>query len=428
MVARIWTHNFTNCTFTGSTNQLITSAATRRGTFNFTDCVFAAPAAGCVNGLTALSAGSLASTVGYTISLTFTRPTLSQSRNGTSFGIQQDCSVAPNGTVNFVVDGATGTVETTATANAAAAVYLRCPGSVIKNSQNLIVKAPSNASAESFGLYIFPNAANLSAPQITENQVYFNAPAGHGISLGNSTTVATGTLTGGIVRGNVVRSNYYASATPHNITLGRATTGAATGNISKDSYIGILASRTTTADVRNNTIRDCYGAGLYAKGCTASTFTANNVYHSAKFVQRSLGCLSVDSQSGTNTVATTMSNNLVVVGVPLAGIPATFSSLVNITANQSCTYSGNTYIIPDDVPDSTVLFYVGGAEGGRSGATGYTITQWLSGTAGSIPTANGTGTISVSGETVIKLPISVINQLISGGAASSGLLNDKVCS
>jgi hypothetical protein len=92
-------------------------------------------------------------------------------------------------------------------------------------------------------------------------------------------------------------------------------------------------------------------------------------------------------------------------------------ALVNITRQNSGTFTSNIYIVPDSWDDTQDWFFVGGTAGGRAGAVGYTAAEWMTGTAGSVDPANTTsGTISVSGEQVIRMPIAQIRALIGGGS------------
>jgi hypothetical protein len=110
-----------------------------------------------------------------------------------------------------------------------------------------------------------------------------------------------------------------------------------------------------------------------------------------------------------------MSNNVVLVTIDdLAKI----NKLVNVSNNQTCTYSNNVYILPNTIPDSTPLFFLGTGEGGSddsaatatpNGTTIFSIDQWRAATS----IANGTGTVTVNNDRIIKLPLSEILSIVS---------------
>lgn len=387
----------------------------RRGNFTSTNDVFTG--GGVITGSALYAIGSANNDLGAVASATFTAsitgPNISFSAPIDSVvcsGITLSASASRLSAVNINIVGP-GSISVIAN-SASTARGIDVQGSDNANIEKISINLiSSNTGAESSGIYLSGRSFTATSNNNTVKncKVQFLAPAGHGIQLGGS--VGTNNMSGGEISGCNVSGKYYSSSSPHLITLGEGTTGIAIGNYASDGYIGILASKTITARVSSNIIDDAYGAAIYAKGTTAATIDGNTIRLTGKLTQRNLGALSVDVQSGVNTAAATLSNNTVFVGVD-CGVGKAISSLVNITVNQNCTYLGNTYIIPDTVSDSEVLFYVGGASGGRSGATGYNITQWLSGTAGSIAPSNGTGTISVSGEKVIKMPINEIIKLM----------------
>lgn len=412
MVANAWTVSWTDCSFINPTTRCLLLSALKIGTFTTTRCTFSgSPSSNGVEG----SAGTLAASGA--VSVTHNYPIFDLTRNGTVFGITQDASAAV-GTLTYAVNNPSGTVETTSAASAAAGVYLRCPGASVNgySTSPLTIISPAASSSECFGVYLYPNAVNMPDVSIKNTWGEFDCPAGHAASFGNSTTVAAGTQTGGEVSGNNWRGRYFASGTPHGITVGRATSIAThSGNTLREFYIGFLASRTTSGTGRGNVARDNYGADFYAKGCTAWTWEGNTAIQTGKYARRNLAPFSIDSQGGTTTTATTFNANTFICS------EADFTrvgALANITVNNSGTMTNNTYIVPDTWDtDTTDRFFVGGSEGGRAGATGYTIDEWITGTAGSVSATNGTGTISISGDKVIRMPIAQINALIAGGSA-----------
>jgi len=407
MTTKVWTVSWSDCTFSNGTAKLLDLLIVKGGNFATTDCVFAGSPTGAgfagITGGTALGASN-------NWSVTHTRPVFNLVGTQDTSGINQDCASAAN-TIAYTVDGASGEIGTTSTSTFAIGIQLRCPGARIVNTNGLRITAPDNNSSSLYGLKIYPNAVAISDFVMRGNRLSFIAPGGYGIAIGDSTTVGAAAITGGDLSGNYVTGKYYSLATPHGIAIGRSVSGVKyAGNTATDFYCNHLASRTTSGTASGNVSRDCYGVDYYAKGCTAFTFTGNTAIQTGKYARRNLAPFSIDSQGGTTTTATTMSyNTFICTETDFTRVGA----LANITTNNNGTFTGNTYIVPDTWDtDTTDRFFVGGAEGGRSGATGYTIDEWISGTAGSVSATNGTGTISVSGETVIRLPIAQIRQLL----------------
>jgi len=411
--ANTWALTQTSCTFKGGTVTNWYLPFPKGGTFSTVDCtVSGSPGFYGMSGDGAMAASSA-------LTITHTRPVFNLTSSAAISGIYQNCTATTNA-VSYTVNGATGTISTTGAATSVIGVKLQCPGATIKNTNALIISAPDINSSSAYGLVVFPNLVNISNPSITDNNLSFQAPGGYGIMLGDGSTTATGTLTGGTVTGNRVYGKYYTPAslkTPHGIAIGRATTVTTfAGNYVESEYVNYIASIVTSGTGRGNISRDAYGCDFYAKGCTAWTWTGNTAIQTGKYPRINLGPFSIDSQSGVNTTATTFSfNTFICAETDFTRV----GSLANISVNQNGTYTGNTYIVPDTWDtDTTPRFFVGGIEGGRSGATGYTIDQWVSGTAGSVNPTNGTGTIAISSEVVIRMPIAAIRNMVAnaGGA------------
>lgn len=418
MTTKIWTVSHTRCTFKNATVVCLDYFVAKGGIFTTVDCIFSARptnAGYCgIRGSTAMSASNA-------LSITHTRPVFDLIGTQDTTGIQQDCASVVNATT-YVVDGATGTVGTSGigVSHFARAVQLRCPGSTIKNSNGIIVSAPSNNASSSYGLQIFPNGVNIPDAVIQNNKIYFQAPAGYATTLGDSTVVTSATITGAKCDNNWAIGLYYPVATPHGICVGRSVAlTSMVGNLSTDFYIGFLFSEMTSGTASNNIARDCYGAEYYAKGNTAVIVTANDAFQTGKYARRNLGPFSVDSQGGVLNAAATFSRN------QFTSLETDFTrigSLANITINQFATYQNNIYRLPDTISLAQNMAYVGGTEGGRIGAAGYAAAQWMSGTAGSVPATNGTGTISISGEQIFSTPIAQLRAAVGSGKTSGSLI------
>lgn len=399
MTAKVWNVTYDSCSIYGGTSRGCLISPFSAGTFNFTGCTFSGNAA--TAGHIATS-GTLAANAAITLNVTDC--SFSGVSATTARGIYSITSALCANATTILVDNNTFDLSSTASNQIVQPISLTSPGVTVSNN-TITAAAPDNGSTTCYGIWVYSTAFTpVTDASITDNIVNFNCPAGYGIALGTTTTDATT----GVIEKNTITGKYYASASPHGIVLQYASTGTARYNKIINTYVCILASKTTTASITENVTVDGYGADLYAKGCTAASLDKNTCIITANApTRRNLGVLSVDSQSGVNTTATTMSNNVVILG------STSINKLVNISINQSCTFTNNIYIIPDTFADTSALFSVGSDEGGNGGTpTVYTINQWRTGTASLVTAANGTGTIAVSGEKIIKLPLAEILAMI----------------
>lgn len=290
-----------------------------------------------------------------------------------------------------------GNVTVNSASNSYAVGLWLLGGDAASVSGTTVTVVSANAAAESFGVRVYGRSATATSNNaaISNVKVRGSFPAGHGISLGDSTS-ATNNMTGGEIKGCQVSNIYYASNTPHNITLGQSTTGSAVGNITTDSYVGILASKTTTATVSGNIARDCYGPSFYAKGTTAATISGNTAIVRGKYTQRDVGILAATYQGSTNCTAVTFSNNTVICTdtTRIHSLSAITGLAADAGTAQPATFTNNTYYIPDSVNlSSALLFQYTGANGA---AANYTFAQWAA-----IATT----------DRVIQLPVNILKQL-----------------
>lgn len=235
---------------------------------------------------------------------------------------------------------------------------------------------------------------------ITNNIVNYFSPAGFALSYGQSTV--DGHITGGLVAGNSVTGKYYALDTPHNILMGQGTAGDCKGNFSRDGFVGILLSITDSCNCTGNTVLDCYGPSLYAKGTTAATVKDNICMVTGKYTQRNLGILSVAPQGATNTTAVTFQENLVIV----QDITKIHSLAYIEDASQACTFIRNTYILPDTVDiDTAALFSY---ESGLAGqAANNTLAEW-------------NAQSEVTDDVIITMPVAQIEAMIAANTPATG--------
>ncbi len=403
MTTNVWTVTYQNCTFKDAVTYGAKLTALKAGTFTFDGCTISGSLMS--DGIVG-SAGTLAASTNTTVNIK--NSAIDLSRAASVNGISQTVTGAITNAFTYNVLNNTINVAINATPGTAVGVNIQTPATTVSGNNITIASNDDNANSN-YGIWHRSTASKtITDSLLASNDITFLSGTGYAISLGHTDGV---TITGTIEK-NTITGKFYADKTPHGIAVQKAGVGTVRYNKVSDVYAGILASITASGTViSENVTVDCYGVDLYAKGCVAATFNKNTCVVTGKNTRRLLGVISVDSQGGVNTIATTMSNNVVLVGTDDI---SKIGALVNITVNQPCTYSNNIYFVPDSVPDSTDLFWVGGAEGGRSGATGYSIDEWRAATS----ITNGTGTVTVTNERVIKLPLSTIQQMI----ANLGLL------
>jgi hypothetical protein len=303
-------------------------------------------------------------------------------------------------TLDLLIKGVKGTLTATGTASAIG-MNIKSVNPKISNFDLKLVNTGSGTG--DFGLLIQGQVTAVATlPVVSNGKIDYACANGHAISIGQST--AAGNVTGGEVIGNEITGRYYATNTPHGITLGQATSATARGNTVRDIYAGYLASKTTSGTIEGNVAFDCYGVSFYAKGTTAHTIQDNIAIISGKFVPSStyrLGVLAVAPQTPTNTVAVTFTRNLVIV----SDITKINGLAYIEDVNQVCSFDNNTYIIPDTVDITSALLFT--YENGAGGAPNQTLAQW---------NANA----EVGTDKIIQLPAAEISKMINTYRIQSG--------
>ena len=421
-IANIYTVGMTDVLLKNFTNRGVNLFA-KSGTYTFTRCRFvsavlgAATSGGIINGN--LNAGVNAANFSMTVDSPYFELTASSSV--AIYGIYLARDTVPLGTVSASVIAPHGTINTH-TSNVCRGVYLIGINSatVTGDGGKTLTINSSYTSNESIGIHILGRSATATAndAQVVGNgqTINFFAPAGHGIQLGVSG--GSNYMTGGVVSGWRVYGKYYAASTPHGITLGEGTNVLSIGNEVHNAYAGLLMSRTASGTVRQNERAfNCYGSAFYTKGATAGKWLGCSAYFDGALTQRALATIHVDSQAGVNTTSVTYDGCLVVLGTDNAAL---YTKLLGVKSNCSATFTNCTFIIPDSIASNVALFEIGcTSEGALGGGTTYTATQWETGTAGSVTAANGTGTISVSNNKVLKMPLAICRQIINGAGSQN---------
>ena len=296
-------------------------------------------------------------------------------------------------------------------ANNASSIVFRVDANGTVNIANSNVTLNGDEATSVTGFFIQGKGANTASDNfettsanITNNKIKFNIPAGYGISFGQSG--ADSHITSGSVSGNTITGKYYASATPHNILMGRGTAGKCKGNLSQDGYVGILASICDTGtEIIGNTILDCYGPNIYCKGTVEVSVKDNVCIQTGKYTQRDRGILAVARQDLpgnviVNTAAATIQENLIIVK-DLSKI----HSLAYIEANQTASFVRNTYIVDESQYNETAKYFT--YKNGQGGAPNNTITEW-------------NAQSEVTNEVLLPLPASEIDSLIENLKTTTG--------
>lgn len=415
--ANIYTVGMTDSLLKDFTNRGVNLFA-KSGTYTFTRCRFvsavlgAATSGGIINGN--LNAGVDAANFSMTVDSPYFELTASSSV--AIYGVYIARATVPLGIVGASVIAPYGTINTHSN-NTGRGVYLLGVDSatVTGDGGKTLTINSSYTGNESMGICILGRSATATAndAQVVGNgqTINFFAPSGHGIQLGWSG--GPNYMTGGVVSGWRVYCKYYAASTPHGITLGAGTNVLSIGNEVHNAYAGLLMTRTASGTVRQNERAfNCYGSAFYTKGATAGKWLGCSAYFDGALTQRALATIHVDSQAGVNTTSVTYDGCLVVLGTDNAAL---YTKLLGVKSNCSATFTNCTFIIPDSIASNVALFEIGcTSEGALGGGTTYTATQWETGTAGSVTAANGTGTISVSNNKVLKMPLAVCRQIING--------------
>ena len=309
-------------------------------------------------------------------------------------------------TVTANIIGYNGTITNTNSSQAVdACQVIGIPNAIISNCDLTI---DNDSGASSTAIRVIGESASVDADNavVVNNRVQFDCQAGYAIEFGGSTTASN--MAGGTFSGNTVTGKYYASASPHGLSLGEDTSAEMFGNVVDTSFACYLISRVTSAEVYGNLCINPYGVAFYAKGVKGTTNIRNNVVtlrDSAK--QRTRGLIEATFQGvGINCNGANFTNNLIIVqSVDALGATGSLPEgrtdngrdtgylATKIDANQVCTFSGNTYVLPDTVDvDTAELFNYEGAD--------YTLSQW-------------NGESDVSDERIILLPQAQINGLIA---------------
>jgi hypothetical protein len=185
---------------------------------------------------------------------------------------------------------------------------------VIENN-TVTITTSGTQTFEVLGIAVSSTDATAVADNavIRNNTVTCISGATRCIVIGVDGTTANFAANVQIVGNTVFNTFYNATATPHGISAGRATSAYVAGNIVKGFAAGILASQGTTHVITGNLVVGAQYAPLFAKGNTSATFANNTVIMDDTLYGAVFGgfkaCMSVSVQGAVNNAATTFQNN-----------------------------------------------------------------------------------------------------------------------
>lgn len=190
-------------------------------------------------------------------------------------------------------------------------------------------------------------------PVMRRNTITFNCPAGRVFEIGSSTVANA--VDDALVYENVVTIPYFATATPHGLSIGHVSGGEAYLNTFLGGYTPILLSENEGAYIHDNDLRGCYGRCLYTKGSGASIrprIIRNTVVLTNEFGPARGGALAAASQNGTNNIDALFQENIVCAVSDLY-------RYVDVDVNQVGTFDTNTYVSYGPSGNTSPWFYQG---------------------------------------------------------------------
>lgn len=283
----------------------------------------------------------------------------------------------------------------------------------------------STGAAECVALRAAGRSASATANNVVlDGQgawIDFDVPAGFAIALGDSQTTGN-FMTNGLAKAWNIVGRYWTTATPHGIVVGEGTDNKAAGIVVYDLYAPLLMSKTIAGAVhQGNRAIDYYGSAQYTKGAAGGSWVGCSGEFWGKWTQRNLAAIHVDSQNGVDTTAILYDGSEILIGTTDR---AKWTKLIGVKVNNSATLTNCIFIVPDTVADNDVVVEIGCTQEGKlGGGTNYTLAQLAANT---IPTANGTGTVTITGAVIVKLPIAQIMQRFSGLQSADAIYHNGV--
>lgn len=188
-------------------------------------------------------------------------------------------------------------------------------------------------------------------PVVRNGYITFNCPAGRALELGSS--IVANNVDNPKAYGLTITTPYYASATPHGISIGQIVGGDVFQNVLNGGYTPILLSINNGAYVHDNYLTGCYGRCLYSKGSGGSNaprWERNFVQLTNDYGPMRGGALSIALQNGTNNTAAVYTGNTVCAVSDLY-------RYVDVDVNQIGTFSRNNYYSYGPIGNATPWVY-----------------------------------------------------------------------
>lgn len=306
--------------------------------------------------------------------------------------IQKDNNATFNSTLD--IDGITGSIVVNA---ASTSVVFHVRGMTTPQLSNFDITITGDGT-DIDGVKVASLSTAISTGILMDNiNIFYDCPAGFGLSFGDSTTNGGET---GVMENCTVTGQALPTATPHNIGFRQNSNGIGRNLKSIDGYVGILAGLVTDCLIENNETRDCNGPHIYIKGVDNATIQNNISYMAAGRIQRDNGILAVISQDATDTASADFISNEVYVS-DMSNI----ASLAQIAADQICTFQNNIYYIADTVDLNDKMFTYGIDNGNLPTDT---IVEW-------------NARSEVTNDTIVQLPQAELDAIIDGTTGSPAL-------
>jgi hypothetical protein len=275
---------------------------------------------------------------------------------------------------------------------------------------NCTLTADTSATAPAYGIHIKCDDATLSANNavVSNNVIYQNSSAGHGILIGLDGTSQgeTDKSNDGLMFNNTLTCNaLYRAGGGHGMMFGYNTNGNSVGNKINSAGVGLLCKKTTGGGHFANLIKNFgdpggSGAAILSKGATSTKYYGNTIEVTADSYGSAFLANANTDPSGNNTTVEFESNIFKV-----SERSATITLASTVDASQDVTFKKNVYINTDEAVAANATPF---SESG----TGVSVATWIAnveddaynkaGTLSLALAAGGTGEQSVISHNIIK--------------------------
>ena len=297
--------------------------------------------------------------------------------------------------------------STTATATNILVSAVNVDGVVV---DNCTFTADTSATAAAYCIQIKCDDATLSANNavVSNNVIYQNSAAGHGILIGLDGTSQgeTDKSNDGLIFNNTLTCNaLYRTGGGHGMMFGYNTNGNSVGNKINSAGIGLLCKKTTGGGHFGNLIKNFgesggTGAAILSKGVTSTKYYGNTIEVTADSYGSAFLANANTDPAGNNTTVECESNIFKV-----SERSATITLASTVDASQDVTFKKNVYINTDEAVAANATPF------GEDG-TGVSVATWIAnveddaynkaGTLSLVTEGGGTGEQAIISHNIIK--------------------------